>query len=388
MTAPPACIDPRFRLIEAGRVLDGPAIAAMAAAGGHRAVVEAATAADVIAALVAAEAADRPVALLRRPDPHAAEAAADAGFAVLLQTSGTTGMPKLVRHDAARLRARLRGTGDAEARWLLTYEPASFAGLQVILTALAAGAVLVSRPDGGVAGLAAAAVEHGATHVSGTPSFWRGFLMALGERALPLRAVTLGGEAADQPLIDRLSERFPQASLRHIYASTEAGALFAVSDGRAGFPARWLDSGVEGVALRLRDGELEVNSPRAAPGREGWLRTGDLIEVSGDRAFFAGRADGRVKVGGAMVSPEAVERLLLGVPGVADAEVRAVRNPLTGHILTATVVPSPGTDPERLRAGLRDAAAGLEPAARPRAVTLADAIPLGPAGKKRREVAS
>lgn len=388
MSAPPAWIDPRFRLIEDGRVLDAPALAGIAAGHAYGPVVVASSASGVVAALLAAERADRPVALLRRSDPDAPAAAAGTGFAVLLQTSGTTGAPKLVRHDAARLRARLRGTGDAGARWLLTYEPASFAGLQVILTALAAGATLIGAPGGGVAGLAAAALEHGATHVSGTPSFWRGFLMALGDRGLPLRSVTLGGEAADQPLLDRLAERFPDARLRHIYASTEAGVVFAVTDGRAGFPALWLDTGVEGVELRLADGELEVRSPRAAPGREGWQRTGDRIELIGDRALFAGRADGRVKVGGAMVSPEAVERHLLAVPGVADAEVRAVPSSLTGHVLAATVVPAPGVDPETLRADLRAAAAGLEPAARPRAVTLADSIPLGPAGKKRREVMS
>nr|WP_246337820.1 fatty acid--CoA ligase family protein [Azospirillum oleiclasticum] len=373
-------------MIEGGQCHDAPALIEMAADGVHGPVVDAHTAAAVVMALVAAETAGRPVALLRRPDPDAAEAAAGTGFAVLLQTSGTTGAPKLVRHDIARLRVRLRGTGDATARWLLTYEPASFAGLQVILTALAAGATLIARPGEGVAGLVAAALEHGATHISGTPSFWRGFLMASGDRDPPLRSITLGGEAADQPLLDRLAERFPDARLRHIYASTEAGVLFAVADGRAGFPAHWLETGVDGVDLRLVGGELEVRSPRAAPGREGWQPTGDLIELAGDRALFAGRADGRVKVGGAMVSPEAVERHLLAVPGVADAEVRAVPNPLTGHILTATVVPAPGTDPDALRAALRDAAAGLEPAARPRVVALADSIPLGPAGKKRREV--
>lgn len=386
MTVPPAWIDRRFRLIEGGRMLDGPALAAMA--GAFRPVVEACTATGVVAALLAAELAGRAVALLRRPDPGAAEAACGTGFAVLLQTSGTTGAPKLIRHDVARLRARLRGLGDAEARWLLTYEPASFAGLQVILTALAAGATLIGEPGGGVAGLAAAALEHDATHISGTPSFWRGFLMAIGERRLPLRSITLGGEAADQSLLDRLAERFPDARIRHIYASTEAGVLFTVSDGRAGFPAQWLDTGVDGVDLRLSGGELEVRSPHAAPGREHWQRTGDLIELAGDRAHFIGRADGRVKVGGIMVSPEAVERRLLAVPGVADAEVRAVPSPLTGHILTATVVPAPGADPETLRAALRAAAAGLEPAARPRALSLAAAIPLGPAGKKRREAVS
>lgn len=388
MSVPPAWIDPRFRLIEGGHRYDAPALVAMAARGGHGPVIAASTATGVVVALLAAEQADRPVALLRRPDPDATTAAVGTGFAVLLQTSGTTGAPKLVRHDIARLRARLRGTGDAAARWLLTYEPASFAGLQVILTALAAGATLIAQPGEGVAGLAAAAVEHGATHISGTPSFWRGVLMVPGDRCAPLRSITLGGEAADQSLLDRLAGRFPDARLRHIYASTEAGALFAVADGRAGFPARWLETGVDGVDLRLSAGELEVRSPRAAPGREGWQRTGDLIELAGDRALFAGRADGRVKVGGAMVSPEAVERRLLAVPGVADAEVRPVPSPLTGHILTATVVPVPGTDPDTLRVALREAAAGLEPAARPRAVTLSDSIALGPAGKKRREAAA
>jgi acyl-coenzyme A synthetase/AMP-(fatty) acid ligase len=213
--------------------------------------------------------------------------------------------------------------------------------------------------------------------------------MALGDERPPLRSVTLGGEAVDQPLLDRLAQRFPEARLRHIYAATETGALFAVCDGRAGFPASWLEEGVEGVGLRLRDGVLEVLSPRAmlngaGAGEGGWLSTGDLIEIEGERAHFVGRADGRVNVGGVKVSPERVERLLLAVPGVRDAAVQAAANPVTGHILTACVVPEPGVEETALRASIRDAAAVLEPAARPRAIRLVDSIPLSAAGKKSR----
>lgn len=389
----PAWIHPAFRLIEGGDLFGWPELAGLPVPAGG--VVQADRPSRVLAALAAAEAAGQGLLLAR--------GAADAdgwqpgrGFSVTLESSGTTGAPKRLRHDFDRLRGRLRGVAEEGARWLLTYDPGAFAGLQVMLTAAAAGALLVAMPrsasvGGGIPGLAEAARCHAVTHVSGTPSFWRAFLMALGDAELPLRAVTLGGEAADQPLLDRLAERFPGARLRHIYASTEAGALFAVADGRAGFPASWLDDAPDGLALRIVDGVLEVRSPRAAPGigdAEGWLSTGDLVDRQGDRVLFAGRLDGLVNVGGVKVSPEAVERRLLAVGGVADAAVSAVPSPITGHLLTATIVPAPGVDGEALRAALRAATADLPPAARPRALTFADHIPLSAAGKKSRKGAA
>ncbi|AWU95382.1 AMP-binding protein [Azospirillum ramasamyi] len=388
----PAWIHPAFRLIEGEELFGWPELAGLAVPAGG--VMRADRPSRVLAALAAADAAGQGLLLARgaadpggwRPGP---------GFTVTLESSGTTGTPKRLRHGFDRLRGRLRGVAEEGARWLLTYDPGTFAGLQVMLTAAAAGALLVAVPGaasgGGVAALAEAARRHAVTHVSATPSFWRALLMTPGAADLPLRAVTLGGEAADQPLLDRLAERFPGARLRHIYASTEAGALFAVADGRAGFPAAWLDEAPDGLALRIADGVLEVRSPRAAPGvadAEGWLSTGDLVERRGDRVLFAGRLDGLVNVGGVKVSPEAVERRLLAVGGVADAAVSAVPSPITGHLLTATIVPEPGADAAALRAALRASTADLPPAARPRALTFADHIPLSAAGKKSRKGAA
>ncbi len=389
----PAWIHPAFRLIEGEDLLGWPELAGVPVPAGG--MVRADRPSRVLAALAAAEAGGQGLLLARgAADPGGWQPGQ--GFSVTLESSGTTGVPKRLCHDFDRLRGRLRGVAEEGARWLLTYDPGAFAGLQVMLTAAAAGALLIAVPGavsggGGIAGLSEAARRHAVTHVSGTPSFWRAFLMALGDAELPLRAVTLGGEAADQPLLDRLAERFPGARLRHIYASTEAGALFAVADGRAGFPAAWLDDAPDGLALRIVDGLLEVRSPRAAPGiadAEGWLSTGDLVERQDDRVLFAGRLDGLVNVGGVKVSPEAVERRLLAVGGVADAAVAAVPSPITGHLLTATIVPAPGADVEALRAALRAATADLPPAARPRALTFADHIPLSAAGKKSRKGAA
>ncbi len=384
----PDWIHPAFRLIEGEKVFGWADLAALPVPAGD--VVQADRPSRVLAALAAAEAAGQGL-LLARGGVEPGGWQSGSGFSVTLESSGTTGTPKRLCHEFSRLRGRLRGVAEEGARWLLTYDPGAFAGLQVMLTAAAAGALLVTVPSSGagtIAGLAQAARQHAVTHVSGTPSFWRAFLMALGDADLPLAAVTLGGEAADQPLLDRLAERFPHARLRHIYASTEAGALFAVADGRAGFPAAWLDEAPDGLALRIADGVLEVRSPRAAPGAvdaDGWLSTGDLVERQGDRVLFAGRLDGLVNVGGVKVSPEAVERRLLAVDGVADAAVVAVPSPITGHLLTATIVPVPGADGSPLRVALRAATADLPPAARPRVLTFADHIPLSAAGKKSRK---
>jgi acyl-CoA synthetase (AMP-forming)/AMP-acid ligase II len=323
-----------------------------------------------------------------------------AGFAILLTTSGTTGKPKVARHsiDALLGRIRFHASRGARPRWLLTYHPSSFAGLQVLLTVLVSGAELIAVDRPNVPELARAALEHRPTHVSATPTFWRAFLVALGESAsvLPLDQITLGGEIVDQATLERLRALFPKAGITHIYASTEAGALFAVRDGVAGFPAPWLEEGVDGARLRIRGGELQVQSPRAMLGYEsgakaspvladGWLSTGDLVEQRGDRVYFLGRGDSVISVGGAKLTPEEVEAVLLQVPGVAEGRVFGVKNPITGYLVGAEIVADPGADVERLRADLIAAArTQLEPYKVPRVIRFVASIRVSEAGKKDR----
>jgi acyl-coenzyme A synthetase/AMP-(fatty) acid ligase len=323
-----------------------------------------------------------------------------AGFGVLLATSGTTGIPKVARHSLERLMGRIRigKAGNEPVRWLLTYHPASFAGMQVLLTVLRSHAELVALSLSSAAQFAEAMLRYRPTHVSGTPTFWRAVLLALGPglNTLPVAQVTLGGEAVDQTTLDRLRTAFPTASLTHIYASTEAGALFAVRDGRAGFPTAWLEASVDDVRLRVRDDLLEVWSPRAMerlvtsiaqPVRtaDGWICTGDRVAVTEDRVMFVGRADAWINVGGSKVFPEEVEAVLLQVHGVADVRVFGAANPITGRIVAAEVVAERGVDTPTLRDALMaHARAVLEPYKLPRIVSFIDRISASAVGKKQR----
>ncbi|MDF0676362.1 MAG: fatty acid--CoA ligase family protein [Nitrospira sp.] len=289
----------------------------------------------------------------------------EASGTVFLMTSGTTGLPKLAQHRFEQLLDRILPSAllpvNRNGQWLLTYPPTTFAGLQVLLTACLTDGALIVPAERTPAGFAEAAMTHSVTHLSGTPTFWRSFLMAVNPgRLAELRQITVGGEAVDQSTLDRLRVAFPKARITHIYASTEGGALFAVSDARAGFPAAWLDSGVQGIRLRIREGCLEVLSPRRMVGflakghtnpslEDGWLATSDLVRVDGDRVVFLGRGDSLINVGGYKVYPQEIEGYLLGLPGIVETRVRAVANPLSGQALVAEIVVSVDQDPDLVR---------------------------------------
>jgi acyl-coenzyme A synthetase/AMP-(fatty) acid ligase len=317
---------------------------------------------------------------------------------VFLFTSGTTGKPKLVHHYwKALLEGVINRSLDKNqgARWLVPYQPHSFAALQVILSALLSSGTLVFPEHGDFKAYVQAVADHAITHISATPTFWRAFLLAAAGQEFPsLQQVTLGGEAVDQATLDRLRTTFPHARVSHIYASSEAGTLFSVHDGRAGFPAEWLDQEIRGsIHLRIRNGGLEVLTPRRmrsyASGQppplleDGWLITGDLVERRGDRVVFCGRTDRIINVGGLKVSPDEVEDFLLSHPSVREAKVYSIPSPLAGQIVGAQVIADPGSDVESVLSELRTyCARHLPPHKRPRSLSCVLHIAMAESGKK------
>jgi acyl-CoA synthetase (AMP-forming)/AMP-acid ligase II len=281
------------------------------------------------------------------------------------------------------------------ARWLVPYQPHSFAALQVVLSALLSSGTLVFSETRDVKAHVGAVEAHAITHISATPTFWRAFLLAApAQEFSSVQQITLGGEAVDQATLDRLKIAFPQARVSHIYASSEAGTLFSVHDGRAGFPAAWLDDEIRGsVRLRIRDGELEVLTPRRmrsyASGQptpvrsDGWLMTGDLVERRGDRVVFCGRTDRIINVAGLKVCPEEVEEFLMNHPGIREAKVYSIPSPVAGQLIGAELIVDPAFDSESVVSDLRTSCATqLPPHKRPRSFSCVPHIATTESGKK------
>jgi acyl-coenzyme A synthetase/AMP-(fatty) acid ligase len=278
------------------------------------------------------------------PRPHRSE--------WILLTSGTTGAPKAVMHSLASLPAAIKPRGGAEAAitWATFYDIRRYGGLQIFLRAVLGGAPLVlSDAKEPVGQFLARLAAHGATHITGTPSHWRRALWSPAAGSIAPRYVRMSGEVADQAIIDNLRAAYPHAKVGHAYASTEAGVGFHVDDEREGFPANFLREPRGGVEIKIEDGSLCVRSPgtatrylgkgrRAVVADDGFVNTGDMIIMRGERCFFGGRAGGIINVGGSKVHPEEVEAVINRHPDVRLSLVRPKKNPITGSVVIAEVV--------------------------------------------------
>jgi acyl-coenzyme A synthetase/AMP-(fatty) acid ligase len=270
-------------------------------------------------------------------------------------TSGTTGMPKMVVHTFAGLTGAIKRNAahDVPVVWGTFYDIRRYGGLQIFFRAVIDGGSLVlSDAKESVADHLVRLGRHGATHVSGTPSHWRRAIMSPSARAMAPRYVRLSGEIADQAVLDNLAAVYAPARVGHAYASTEAGVGFEVNDGQAGFPASMIGRLPSGVDMKVEQGTLRIRSNRTAlryvggakgakpalADADGFVDTGDIVELRGGRYHFMGRSNGVINVGGLKVHPEEVEAVINRHPQVRMSLVQARRSPITGALVVADVV--------------------------------------------------
>ena len=305
----------------------------------------------------AAAAAPATYMLFPRPIPGAINRHASAVTEWILLTSGTSGTPKLVVHTLQSLGGNLPTPSPSDAQpptdtpiWSTFYDIRRYGGLQIYLRAVMSGSSLVLSSVGEpVSDFLARAAAAGVTHISGTPSHWRRALMSGDAAILTPRYVRLSGEVADQAVLDALRTVYPTAKITHAFASTEAGVAFDVNDGRAGFPRAIVDHPSNDIELKIVDHTLRIRSgrnavrylgtaQRAIASDDGYVDTGDRVELVHGRYYFRGRMGGVINVGGLKVYPEEVESVLNADSRVRMSLVRARRNPITGAVVVADVV--------------------------------------------------
>jgi acyl-CoA synthetase (AMP-forming)/AMP-acid ligase II len=340
--------------------------------------------------IVLAEASPRPAARART------------GWATewLMLTSGTSGLPKIVSHTLEGLIGAIVADGPARGAprvWATFYDIRRYGGLQIFLRAVIGGGSLVlSEPGEALADHVARLRKNSVTHISGTPSHWRKLLMSGAASSFSPRYVRLSGEIADQAVLDGLRHAFPAASIGHAYASTEAGVGFAVNDGLEGFPASMIGENRDGVEMKIVDGSLRIRSKRTAHayvGRQaaaltdgdGFVDTGDLVELRGDRYYFIGRRGGVINIGGLKVHPEEIEAVINRHTGVRMSRARPRRSPITGAIVVADVVLADASDAGRSEEFrnriLADCRAHLAPHKVPATIKFVESLDITAAGK-------
>ena len=350
------------------------------------------------------------------PPPATPAPGVEDGPAFVLYTSGTTGRPKgatathaNVVHSCLTFQ-RCYGLGDGE-RSLVAVPLFHVTGLiaqLLTMTAVAGTVVLMPRFD------AAAAlrllVAERITHLVAAPTV---YVMLMGQpgyrtaRLPEFRVAGYGGAPIAADTVRRLREWLPAARLHDTYGLTEtASPATVLADAealaRVGSVGRPVpvgecrtvtpDGGRECAADEV--GELWVRGPMVVAGYwadpeatgaaivdGGWLRTGDLASI--DRAGYVtikDRIKDMINRGGEKVYCVEVEEVLCGHPGVLEAAVVGVPDPVYGEAVRACVVPRPGAhvDAGELREWVR---ARLAKFKAPEHVAVLEALPRNPNGK-------
>lgn len=298
------------------------------------------------------------------------------GSSLLLTTSGSTGVPKVVPigHAAFDAFAAWAATafGIDRGTRVLNYSPLNFdLSLLDVWTTLARGGCVrlvdpVRATDGRyLAGLLA---NDAIDVVQGVPLAFR--LIAEHTDAparFGARQLILTGDAVRPGLVAALFARFPQARVVNVYGCTETNDSFlheirppvSGSGVPIGHPLPGVDAlvvdGAGDVVTGAGSGELLVRTPFQALGyldptkdagnftggpgdSTGYYRTGDIVhrDQSGLH-WLEGRDDFHVKVRGVRTNLEEIERVLLDHAEILDAAVVAVPDEMAGNRLHASV---------------------------------------------------
>lgn len=339
------------------------------------------------------------------------------GAALIMSTSGTTGLPKCAVISTAGLLANILDiqryfSPDSRDRICICrplYHCAVLTG--EFLFSLANGVdIYFHEGDFEPRGLLRELHARHITALCATPTLLHCLCKTAQRKGAPLtlRHIAASGECMTRATAALLRETLPDARIYHVYGLTEAGprvsylppALFEEHPLSVGRP-------LESVRIRIvrpdtdeacsegEDGEVQVFGPnimqeyyqnpqatdRAFAG--GWLRTGDVGRIEDGLLYLRGRRDGMIIRAGLNMYPQEIEGLMLESDEVEDVLAVGVHSETGGQRLRLLVQPAcPGKDEKDLLAVCRKS---LPPHLMPDEIEIVSAIPRNQSGKKIRK---
>ena len=280
--------------------------------------------------------------------------------AVVLFTSGTTRRAKAVIHSlntltaGARNMARITGA-DASAIAFLVSPLTSITGIMQMHLVADQHAALVLEDRFDEEASLDRINAHRATLLGGAPVIVERLLRAATARAdrrIALRTLALGGAMLPLPLLELATDTFG-IEVARVYGSSEApnatgslpeddrarrllddGALLPGTEVRVGSKEHAQEGLLRGPAVFL--GYVDPGDTAAAF-EDGWYRTGDAVEIQGDRLTVVGRLKDVVNRNGLKISLAEVDGALARLPGVVECACFGLPDEATGERLAVAI---------------------------------------------------
>ena len=329
--------------------------------------------------------------------------------ALILQTSGTTGKPKLVLRDSPSLDAVARTVVrrlaiSAEDRVLVVIPMGHSYGLEHgVLSPLLAGATVCALEGTMPAAINRVLSEQSITILPGVPVLFESMSHNAPARDHTLRLVYSAGSR----LAPEIAQEFYSTwglRIGQIYGSSDVGSVVYSDPNSHLFDDTAVGLPLDDVSVRIlsrHDSDIEMSVGQEgivairAPSMlsryvtdhrldliDGHLLTGDLGSLDDEgRLHLAGRLSLVLDVGGKKVDPEEVEEVLRQHPGVKDCAVMPIQISDSVSRLRAVIVPSSPTTPPSAGDLRTFARTRLQPHKVPRSFVLVETLPRSSIGK-------
>ena len=329
--------------------------------------------------------------------------------ALILFTSGTTGLPKAIAISQRQLSARITGLitpfrADASPTVSMMSVPFFHVGGAIgVLGNLYAGNTYVVQPRFDAGEWLRLAHKYHVTSTFMVPTMLQRILDHPEFASTDLSSLTsiaYGAAAAPVALVRRAMAAMPNVGFANVFGQTETlGAYTTLLPNDHRDPNRVGSVGrpLPGVEVRVVDPDTGIDVEKGAIGelwvnttahvREGWLHTGDLARQDADRYIYpSGRLTDTINRGGEKFGPVEVEDAIRTHPAVSDVAVAAITDDEMGQRVGAAVVARSALTLEELRSHCREMIAYFK---LPERLKVVDHIPYNDTGKvNRRELAA
>jgi long-chain acyl-CoA synthetase len=336
---------------------------------------------------------------------------------LMLFTSGTTGVPKgallthgNVIHSSMTYVDCFALGPEASALIVMPLYYATAIIAQMIPLFLVGGRCVIATAFKASEVIETLALEK-IEYLIGVPTMYQLMLLQPGfsQDSVPLwRVGAYGGAPMPSSVLAEIAGRFPKLELYDAYGLTETSSPITIMtpEGHKSHSGS-VGRAVPGADLKVVDdkgqslpadspGELLARGPMIVPGywrdpeatskaiRDGWLHTGDLARIDAEGyVFVLDRKKDMIMRGGYKIYSVQLEYLLLSHPGVQEAAVVGIPDPLFYEEVMAAIVRADSEEgrslsSESLRAFVAERAADYEV---PKFVVFRESLPRNPTGK-------
>ncbi|MGJ0301316.1 ANL family adenylate-forming protein [Aliarcobacter cryaerophilus] len=268
---------------------------------------------------------------------------------LILFSSGSTGKPKAMVHNFDNLLNSYKDKKEKSLNMIIFLMFDHIGGLNTLLNILSIGSTMIIPENRNPDDICKLIQDYKIAVLPSSPTFLNLILMSNSHNKYDLsslKMITYGTETMPDSLLSRLKDIFLKVKFLQTFGTSETGIANTKSKASNSTFMKIEDLDLE---YKIVENELWLKSKTQILGylnssmdsftKDGWFKTGDLVEtLDDDYLKIIGRNKEVINVGGQKVLPSEVESIILTMNDIDDCMVYGEKNIITGETVVCDVV--------------------------------------------------